>query len=170
MLLEIVPLTQISSYIPLIVIWAGIFQTTFVLTAPVFNWFESFQKLSPIKKIDWALHVVSMLHAVLITSFCIPILRSPLKDDVVFARSIFAEQVYTISLGYFVFLSSYFAWDLYVCLSYYQLIGGFQFVFHAIGALSTLVGVYVFQIFIYRRRYSNILVDVFYSWKLALYF
>ncbi|RKO84249.1 TRAM/LAG1/CLN8 homology domain-containing protein, partial [Blyttiomyces helicus] len=73
--------------------------------------------LSKIKKIDWAIHWVSMLHAVGITVAASFILNDPeMSADRIFAYNPYAGNVYAVACGYFL-------WDSIICLSYIRHFG-----------------------------------------------
>lgn len=60
----------------------------------------SYVKLSPIKKIDWRIHCVSMVHSTLICLLALPIFFDlPLVTDKIFGYSSYAGDVYALTCG-----------------------------------------------------------------------
>ncbi|KAJ3188754.1 hypothetical protein HDU85_004468 [Gaertneriomyces sp. JEL0708] len=89
---------------------------------------KHFAALSPIKRVDWGLHITSSVHAVLISILAWKVFGDPvLQEDKLFAYTPYAGNVYAIACGYFL-------WDTLICL-YYLKHFGFGFAIHGIACL-----------------------------------
>ncbi|TPX71104.1 hypothetical protein SpCBS45565_g01328 [Spizellomyces sp. 'palustris'] len=90
---------------------------------------KHFAALSPIKRVDWALHIVSSVHAVAICFLAFPIFGEPtLQKDKVYGYAPYAGDVYAIATGYFL-------WDTIICL-YYIAQFGVGFALHGLACLT----------------------------------
>jgi TLC domain len=102
-----------------------------------------FQRLTGERRVNFKLHVVSFLHAVLVSMLVPMVIFDPLhQKDKVFAFSKHAETIASISMGYFI-------WDLVMCLKY-QRLNGIQFIFHALIGFFLILGTFqpLFQYFV----------------------
>jgi ABC-type transport system involved in multi-copper enzyme maturation permease subunit len=137
-----IPLHHLKENGDLMLISAAVWQAVFALSDRLSNSFGSYRRLSPSKKLDWRMHVVSMVHALLMVALCIPILNSKeLQLDPVFGTTRYAERVYSIAGGYFL-------WDIYVSARYFSLTG-IQFLFHGSVAFTVVLCLFrpIFQYF-----------------------
>jgi hypothetical protein len=131
-----IPLQHLQQNLDLLLISAIGWQFMFILANPLSMHFVSFSKLSPTKQLDWRMRTVSLVHALMMVILCIPILTSKtLQLDPVFGTSRYAERVYSIAGGYFL-------WDIYVSTSYFSLTG-IQFLFHGTVAFTVVICLFV---------------------------
>jgi TLC domain len=94
--------------------------------------FESYNALRTRAKINWDIHVVSMIQCVLICFLAIFALEDPqLKEDRVFGYSAFGADVSALACGYFV-------WDTYVSFKYIKLFG-VGFALHGLASLAVFL-------------------------------
>ncbi|KAJ3008947.1 hypothetical protein HKX48_008257 [Thoreauomyces humboldtii] len=91
-----------------------------------------YARLSPPKQADWNMHVVSSVHATLITLAALPIFgMESLSTDKVLAYDPYAGEVYAVAAGYFL-------WDSVVCLWNVKLFG-LGFALHGIACLAVFL-------------------------------
>ncbi|KAI9190358.1 hypothetical protein H9P43_001792 [Blastocladiella emersonii ATCC 22665] len=94
----------------------------------------AYRQLSPIKRLDWDVHVVSSVHALVIVSLVFPLLSDPvLNASKVFGYTHAAGTAYAIACGYFL-------WDTLFSLVYVREFG-VGFLVHGIACLA----VYLFS-------------------------
>ncbi|KAI8899256.1 TLC domain-containing protein [Globomyces pollinis-pini] len=119
-----------------ILILAAVWQLLYLLTDYCSNrFFPVYRSMDDHKKANWGMHFVSLIHAVIISTLCFPILfNRTLLDNPILGVDVYAENVYTIAAGYFI-------WDLYISAKYWRLIGA-AFVFHGAACLSISICLY----------------------------
>lgn len=84
---------------------------------------------NPKRKIDFDIHVVAMVNAIVSILLCIPMFAHPLfTSDPIFGSYDFGALACAITCGYFI-------WDLLYCCIYHFDLYGVQYLFHAFGAL-----------------------------------
>ncbi|KAI9217886.1 TLC domain-containing protein [Blastocladiella britannica] len=95
---------------------------------------STYPRLTPIKRLDWDVHVVSSVHAVAIVALVWPLLSDPvLAADRVFGYTYDAGTAYAVACGYFL-------WDTLFSLVYVREFG-VGFLVHGVACLS----VYLFS-------------------------
>ncbi|CAK7905706.1 hypothetical protein CAAN1_14S04016 [[Candida] anglica] len=103
---------------------------------------KSYTNLSPRTKINFDIHVVSMIQCIISILVIIPMLNHPFYVNSLVdpKQGILGYYPYGGFVG--AITSGYFVWDTYVCLRYFHLFG-WGFLFHGVAALyvfaSTLV-------------------------------
>ncbi|VEU20865.1 DEKNAAC101654 [Brettanomyces naardenensis] len=81
------------------------------------------------RKVDFDIHIAAMAQAFVSIALCIPMFLHPsFTEDPIFGTYEFGGLVAAITTGYFV-------WDLLYCCIYHFDIYGFEYLFHASGAL-----------------------------------
>lgn len=129
-------LTHLSSYYLIILSSAVIFQLIFLLSRFASQNSKHYSNLSIQKQVDWGMHVVSQVFAILVSLACVVILTTPaLYNNPIWGVSTTAEHIYAIGAGYFL-------WDIYITIAYYHLTGP-AFLFHGITAFVVSLGLYV---------------------------
>ena len=94
-----------------------------------------FEKLQGEKRVNFKMHVISLMHALLVSALVPFIIFDPVHQaDKIFGQSRFAESVASISLGYFI-------WDIVMCLKYHKL-NGYAFLFHAVTGFFLTLGTF----------------------------
>ncbi|ODV77358.1 DUF887-domain-containing protein [Suhomyces tanzawaensis NRRL Y-17324] len=92
---------------------------------------DTYKSLKPKTKINFDIHVVSMVQCFISILLLLPMWNSSLWSESasssVHGLSPYGSLVAAVTCGYF-------AWDVYVCLRYYSLFG-FGFLFHGVAAL-----------------------------------
>lgn len=89
---------------------------------------KSYKSLSRRTQLNFDIHVVSHVQAILILALSFPLFGdADLTKDRVYSYTPYAGFVSAMAVGYFV-------WDTYICLRYYKMFG-FGFAVHGIGAL-----------------------------------
>ena len=113
-----------------VILGAALFYQLIFVLSPLFSsLFPSYTSLRRRSKINWDIHVVSMVQSLLICWLAYLALGDPLlKDNRVFGYSPFAADVSALACGYFV-------WDSYVSLKYMHLFG-VGFALHGIASLA----------------------------------
>jgi hypothetical protein len=107
---------------------AAFYQAIFILSPVVSSMFNSYNTLKLRSKINWDIHLVSMVQSILICWLAYLALGDPqLKADRVYGYSPFGADVSALACGYFV-------WDTYVSLKYANLFG-IGFALHGIASL-----------------------------------
>nr|CAG8472994.1 2534_t:CDS:2 [Entrophospora candida] len=92
-----------------------------------------YNSLQGVKRVNWDIHFVSMVHCCLVVYLSVPLLfDKELEKDKVFGYNIYAGNVYAFSCGYFL-------WDALISL-YYVKDFGIGFVLHG----ACCFGVYLF--------------------------
>lgn len=116
-----------------IVLGAAIFyQLIFILSPLLCSPFKSYTTLRTRSKINWDIHLVSMVQSILICWLAYLALGDPkLKADRVFGYSPFGADVSALACGYFV-------WDTYVSVRYVRLFG-VGFALHGIASLAVFL-------------------------------
>lgn len=85
---------------------------------------KSYKKAPTATKIDFDVHLVSTVQAIISISGCIPVLFLPTNSfNIANYYHPFCSLLAAISVGYFL-------WDLYICLRWYRIYGA-QFLIHA---------------------------------------
>jgi hypothetical protein len=107
---------------------AAFYQVIFLLSPLVSSLFNSYNTLKLRSRINWDIHLVSMVQSILICWLAYLALGDPqLKADRVYGYSPFGADVSALACGYFV-------WDTYVSLKYANLFG-IGFALHGIASL-----------------------------------
>ena len=97
---------------------------------------KSYRTMTSFQQFDWNVHIISFIHAIVISLLAIPILQDPvLESNRIFGYSHYAGTVYAITCGYFL-------WDTVICL-YKVKENGIGFVMH--GILCFLVYILSFR-------------------------
>lgn len=121
--------TYLPTHISEIVLAAAFYQAAFILSSalsPVL--LPAYKNLSPKTKVNFDIHVVSHIQAILILALSFPLFNDPvLSTDRLSAYTPYAGFVSACAVGYFV-------WDTYVCIKYFKLFG-FGFLLHGVAAL-----------------------------------
>lgn len=108
------------------------YQFIFLVSPFVSSMFKSYNALGTRSKINWDIHVVSMIQCILISFLAFLALGNPeIKDDRVFGYSAFGADVSALACGYFV-------WDTYVSVKYVRLFGA-GFALHGIASLAVFL-------------------------------
>lgn len=111
---------------------AAFYQLCFLLSPALSNPFSAYTTLGRRSKINWDIHVVSMIQSILICWLAFLALGDPkLLADRVFGYSPFAGDVAALACGYFL-------WDSYVSLRYVKLFG-VGFALHGIASLAVFL-------------------------------
>ncbi|CCD24345.1 Tda4p NDAI_0D00310 [Naumovozyma dairenensis CBS 421] len=111
--------------------------TCSALIAPMINKFIFGKHYTSIKdkniKIDFNVHTVSMIQAIISMIIIYPTLFLPNDNtlNITTYHHHYTSMVASLTLGYFI-------WDLLVCLKHFKLYG-FQFLGHAVGALYVMI-------------------------------
>ncbi|AJR55051.1 Topoisomerase I damage affected protein 4 [Saccharomyces cerevisiae] len=85
----------------------------------------------PLLKIDFDVHTVSMIQAVVSNTVLLPTLTTPMHYNVVTYTDSYSSMVSSLSAGYFI-------WDLTMCVRYFKLYG-LEFTGHAIGSVYVML-------------------------------
>lgn len=85
----------------------------------------------PLLKIDFNVHTVSMIQAVVSNTVLLPTLTTPMHYNVVTYTDSYSSMVSSLSAGYFI-------WDLTMCVRYFKLYG-LEFTGHAIGSVYVML-------------------------------
>lgn len=123
--IETLGLTKLREYGYVVLVSAVFFH--FVHVASYYLSFSSkhFRKLDEPRKVSWATHIVSAVHAGLICPLSLPIFfDNHLSQDRFFGFTPYSQYVYALSCGYFL-------WDTYICITEYKY-NGFGFVLHGV--------------------------------------
>lgn len=112
-----------------VILGAAIFYEAIFLLSPIISSpFQSYTSLRARSKLNWDIHLVSMVQSVLICWLAYLALGDPaLKADRVHGYSPFGADVSALACGYFV-------WDTYVSVKYASLFG-VGFALHGIASL-----------------------------------
>lgn len=84
-------------------------------------------------KLDFDVHTVSMIQAVISIAILLPVLALPFDLNIATYVNPWCSMVSALSCGYFV-------WDLALCLRHFS-IYGFEFLFHAVGSLVVMLAI-----------------------------
>ncbi|KAI8904697.1 TLC domain-containing protein [Gorgonomyces haynaldii] len=118
-------LTKLSAHGPTIVLSAVSFQLLYIISMHFSKGISYFDKLSKEKQISWGMHLVSAIHAPLVSILAVPIFNeTALFEDRMHGYSYYASQVYAIACGYFF-------WDMNMVL-YNWSDSGLGFIFHGV--------------------------------------
>lgn len=100
------------------------------INSKIFGKFYDDLKISnPKVKLNYDIRVVGIVQAIMSVFFCIPIFCHPMfSENPVRGSYPFAAFVSAFTVGYFI-------WDLLYCCIYHYEMFGFEFLFHAFGAL-----------------------------------
>jgi hypothetical protein len=108
---------------------AAFYQLCFLLSPLLSHSVPAYQALDRRSKINWDIHVVSMIQSIAICWLAYLALGDPkLLADRVFGYSAFAGDVAGLAVGYFV-------WDSYVSIRYVKLFG-IGFALHGLASLA----------------------------------
>lgn len=112
-----------------VILGAAVFyQVIFLLSPIISSPFKSYNTLKLRSKINWDIHVVSMVQSILICWLAFLALGDPqLQADRAFGYSAFGADVSALACGYFI-------WDTYVSIKYANLFG-IGFALHGIASL-----------------------------------
>ncbi|KAJ3324625.1 hypothetical protein HDV06_006518 [Boothiomyces sp. JEL0866] len=132
-----IPLDNLKGYGEYILLSAVFWQSLYWITGIIsLQCSAIFQKMDAKKRGNWNMHVVSLLHAVLMSSLAVPILLTKeLINNPILGYTDFSQAAYTITTGYFI-------WDFLISLAHYDLSGP-AFVFH--GFMATCASVCLFK-------------------------
>jgi hypothetical protein len=104
------------------------YQTLFLLSPLISSHINSYMTLPTRSKINWDIHVVSMVQSILISYVAFLALDDPqLNEDRVFGYSPFGADVSALACGYFI-------WDTYVSVKYVKFFGT-GFALHGIASM-----------------------------------
>jgi TLC domain len=121
-----------------VVLGAALFYQGIFSISPYFSsFFKSYTDLRKRAKINWDIHVVSMIQSIAICYLAYLALGDPkLKADRVHGYSPFGADVSALACGYFI-------WDSYVSVKYASLFG-IGFALHGLASLSVFAFGFVF--------------------------
>ena len=128
----------------------------------------SYAALNRLQKVNWGMHIVSMIHCLVIMVACIPVLLDEgLRNDPINGYSAYAGNVHAIACGYFL-------WDACVSLRYVRDFG-VGFFIHGIACFSVYLMSFVRVLgmrflFHSRDRFSCRMAPCFYSLSSVLRF
>jgi hypothetical protein len=117
---------------------AAIFYQSIFLVSPYISKYSKYYNvLSTRSKINWDIHIVSMIQSLLICWLAFLALGDPaLNSDRVFGYSEFGADVSALACGYFV-------WDTYVSVKYVKYFG-IGFALHGIASLFVFLFGFVY--------------------------
>jgi TLC domain len=116
---------------------AILYQIIFLLSPLISSPLKSYTNLKTRSKINWDLHLVSMVQSLLICWLAYLALGDPkLKEDRVFGYAPFGADVSALACGYFV-------WDSYVSVKYAKFFG-IGFALHGLASLAVFIFGFVF--------------------------
>ncbi|RKO97361.1 DUF887-domain-containing protein, partial [Caulochytrium protostelioides] len=111
----------------------------------------TYQKLSPVKKIDFAIHIVSLVHALFCVIAIVPMFHDPeLAKDRLFAWTPYSSSVLSVVCGYF-------WWDVFMTFRYFRNFG-IGFALHAIGCVFVFTS--CFRPFLHYFAASTLLFEL----------
>ena len=129
---ELLGFKSLAAHLHVIIGAALFYQCIYVLSPLLCSSFQSYTTLPTRSKINWDIHIVSMIQSILICGLAYLALEDPkLKEDRVFGYSPFGADVSALACGYFV-------WDTYVSLRYVRLFG-VGFALHGIASLGVFL-------------------------------
>jgi TLC domain len=129
---ELLGFKSLASHLHVVVGAALFYQSMFLVSPFISSMFKSYNALRTRSKINWDIHVVSMIQCVLICFLAFFALGDPqLKGDRVFGYSAFGADVSALACGYFV-------WDTYVSFKYIKLFG-VGFALHGLASLAVFL-------------------------------
>ncbi|KAJ2721364.1 hypothetical protein GGI07_004034 [Coemansia sp. Benny D115] len=131
---EFVGLPKLVNYWPAMAGFAVLFHIVRLLSTPLSSlvFGKRFDILTARQKYDWAVRVVSQVHAIIVVLLAVPIFfEKELVADTLYGFSDYAAWVYSIICGYFL-------WDIVISTSDIKK-GGIGFVIHAFASF----GVYI---------------------------
>ncbi|KAI9096989.1 TLC domain-containing protein [Phlyctochytrium arcticum] len=127
-----IDLPKLTTHFPHIILaalaWHLLFHLSLIFSARSTH----FSQLTPRKKEDWAMHIVSFAHSVLICYLATGVLGSEtLKKDRLFGYDEQAGRVYSVACGYFL-------WDAIICLKNIRT-NGIGFAMHGVSCLAVFL-------------------------------
>ena len=137
---ELLGLHALPSHLHVVIGAAIFYQTLFLLSPLVNSRLQSYTALNMRAKLNWDIHVVSMIQCLLICYLAYHALGDPqLLQDRVLGYSPFGADVSALACGYFV-------WDTYVSVRYVKLFG-LGFALHGIASLAVFLFGFVCPLF-----------------------
>jgi hypothetical protein len=129
---ELLGFKSLAPHLHVIIGAALFYQCIFLISPLLCSPFQSYTTLRTRSKINWDIHLVSMVQCILICWLAYLALGDPkLKEDRVFGYSPFGADVSALACGYFV-------WDTYVSVRYVRLFG-VGFALHGIASLAVFL-------------------------------
>ena len=134
---ELLGFKSLPNHLHVIIGAALFYECIFLLSPLLCSRFQSYTTLNTRSKINWDIHLVSMVQSTLICWLAYLALGDPkLKEDRVFGYSPFGADVSALACGYFI-------WDTFVCLRYIRYFG-VGFALHGIASLTVFLFGFVF--------------------------
>ncbi|KAI8587114.1 TLC domain-containing protein [Geranomyces variabilis] len=129
---QLLELKKLPDHSATFLLSAAACQAIFILAHRLSQYSQHYTCLSPIKKIDWRIHVVSSFHAALIVILAYPLLSNEtLLKDKIGGYDAYAGEVYAVACGYFL-------WDSVVCLMNIKQFG-IGFALHGVSCLGVFL-------------------------------
>ncbi|ORY77825.1 DUF887 family protein [Protomyces lactucae-debilis] len=127
---DLITLPMLSRHLHVVIGAAFFYHGVMKVSALISPVFSSYNKLDRRTKVNWDIHTVSFVQAIIILyySYIVHVWDIALHQDKVDAYSPYAGDVYALACGYFL-------WDSYVSLKYMRWFG-FGFVFHGLASLQ----------------------------------